>query len=1673
VLSGQQTHAQQITKQTLSNADPVKQAAEQRYSQMFAGVDLSLVPSGILYDRGTSFVNLDPLNGSAPNGTRSNMTIFGLAYASLNSMVVDPKGVLPGPQAYRQPTEDITGDSQVIPVLGLHQEYHYIDRNAIANGLFTQSGDNLTDVLPRPTEPYLKKDVFVMVPVVNYINSSDFKLKFDSNLFFTNTGKTIQTLKVDLGDGNGLKKVPFDQEIQASYQTEGVKACQVMVKYTDGSTFYSNFDLFVQPAEQKTLGDAPDLWHYIEPANVPEDPSAGRVGGQINVYLACGRERIEKPFIWAEAFNPQVGAIQAGLNRTSIIERLSHDDGRVYAVGDSVTLWDSLQLSGYDIIILDYDNGSDYLPRTAEFIKEALRWVNLQKHSAGSSAKNIILGQSMGGVCTALALKEMETGVFEDHEVSQFFIFDSPIRGVNIPLSAQACLLDMSFLWVNNPLPWEDDGFLYEFVPVIEDLLHVLYEPATRTMVAVQCEDVIVGGETAPDVVNALLGIDTESLHEDFYSYLHDDLGGLPTLCEVNVITNGSPNGTAGKHNFNAGDLIVKANVDNFVVAAIVAGYFVDKVFEFEAEVFDTEQISGELGLLLWEAGVDVWTDTRMYAMKDVVNFTYYSNYVEVTVFWAGLPIVFNHRIVIEHNGLEIDHAPGGFFGIENKGIIVPDDLGSLTPDVFKMQTWCFTPTGSVLNYVGPYGEDWKDDPMKNYANRTAMLASGYLPGVSTYLSNTETPDFGTPTTYHNTAHTWFTNESSRFMLYHMAGTDEIGGLSNLNAGVTYNYGVTEIGTHTDFETSLPTRTSSVLYQSLVVDNTTLSVNANDRIGLTPSPYLPFELGITKPNSHFVLHIGKMCNYDETVELRIQNNATMVIGDGASRTGSVLVQDHHSIVVQTGGKLIIKEGSTVKLNYGGKLIIRDGGEVILEDGARVIAEDGSTIFYRTGGAFQLNGHNSQLIIDGHLYLFENAEFKPTHVGSPSGHIIIGNADGTIIGEDGSSFIVEGDGDSDPMLTIREHAKLKTTENMSLLRISQCKVLFRNGFDYNIQSWSDFHSYNASFESQSNLELLDTKGAMMLHNNSHISQGNFKDVLLMGDAPEALAGPFVRLMHSDFTNTYITDIYHVDINGGNLLMSNCDFDSYQNIAVLLTGSTSLSSVLSCNFHGTYGYNSTAVISHSHTELLVKNSTFKRGRTGVSKSYGKLTLRCNTFEDFDNTGVFARAAILNMSIEGRAGYNVFSAMKQYNVKVIELESFLLDEGYNLFDDVTPLLPGDPEVPTIQGTIAIDGSTPVVYARKNQWNASNALPDPLEFELTSSTTGNVVNVFAATPMSANCGFHDPAGPLIEYGDGTTSSYLPHIQITGETNAMRLDHAVNQAVSLTMTWSQQQNNHQAISQLEDILMHPYTLQQQNDEAIKYYLDHAYQVMKHSIYENLKEDLQMVAANQSSFDAQVQAYVNVLNNYTQQNVVPGSEYKRRFRLEMDKAHLFRSLGHLNTGLNIIYNIDQCVLDFEEQETLNAWREIYELEQMKQQMGEQAYGPGAVQVNTSVYHQPSQNQITQTFFGSTIINVASVNYRSCSGSKAIEEENDEGLFPLTVFPNPTTGLVSMSYVLPAEGQSELILTAIDGKEVLRVIMNPEQTKRSIDLTHVQNGVYFYQQTLNGRVINSGKLVVLN
>src|SRR5690606_37603263 len=135
-----------------------------------------------------------------------------------------------------------------------------------------------------------------------------FSFLLESAFFYSNTGKVIQTIEINNDDGLGYRTASLDMPFLCSYEEEGLKTVSVKIAYTDASVFVAHSDMLVESAGNRNGDIHFDLSEHID-AIGSGLTDEGRGGGDIYVYFACGHTKIEKPFIWAEAFNPEVGLI--------------------------------------------------------------------------------------------------------------------------------------------------------------------------------------------------------------------------------------------------------------------------------------------------------------------------------------------------------------------------------------------------------------------------------------------------------------------------------------------------------------------------------------------------------------------------------------------------------------------------------------------------------------------------------------------------------------------------------------------------------------------------------------------------------------------------------------------------------------------------------------------------------------------------------------------------------------------------------------------------------------------------------------------------------------------------------------------------------------------------------------------------------------------------------------------------------------------------------------------------------------------------------------------------------------------------------------------------------------------------------------------------------------------
>lgn len=1585
----------------------------QQISQLFEHVDLSEVQlgSGILFEHGYPYFNLDVFDGTINNENETSVVGFGLTYASLYSMALSNSQRLPDPSTYRNIMDVIGEESSVIPLAVLHQSYFKIDTLSLIDNLLVNLNDQFYDVPNRSRSPYLSKECFIVVPAATSIKGNSVTFKYDANLMFNNTGKQLAGLFVDMDNGQGYQQTTISANLSAQYLTLGEKNIKFKLSYTDGSSYESHtkillFEEFFDDYFNTDYFVPSETTHITAVEGYLGDDGITHYGsGTVHVSYGCGHTSLQKPFIWAEGFNPVVGdgdqAIDLSLSHIEAVRRL--DD---IQIGDKA-LTDYLYDEGYDLITLDYDDGGDYLPSTANFIKEVLRWANQKKANAGSIEKNVIIGQSMGGMSARYALRDMELDG-EDHEVATYISFDSGHQGVSIPIGVQHLVRHIVSAPVLDIIP------LASFVTRLENLEGLLDLPATRTMLKYQPDDVT-------------------SLNADYYDMQNVTLG-MPANCEVLAIANGAGSGVPSRQNFAAGELIFHSKETSISIITGFARWRKPK----------RTAVATAVGTFLgWELGTFAFSNLRVWAMPSAPS-PYTPVYKGIIgVSFLGITIINSDITRFAYNLKGIDHAQGGLIfphNLSSPELDIPTDL---IPTVYELGGFCFTPTVSTLNFdnggLGAFA-----NPEYNITNTAFEIENNNVRDVDNYVLNSIVDDYGTFIEFKSSKHTWFTPESHAFMLYHLTGTDMLSGETVLNNNDVFQFGKGEVTFETHYIGSAPIRTQSIQPYSLTFkDNSRLYVNASGshRIGLTPNtdysePNLP---PFTKDVSHFRLDIRNKCDETGSIIIKVEDNAQFVIGDHTTRTGEVVVHSGHKIVVKNGGKLIIHQDSRLTLLSNSQLVIEPGGVLIIEDGGKLSTKWGGDIVFHENAEVHLRGHNAEMDLTGQLFLMTNADFRPLHDGVSSGRILVRCPVGLLAGMSGSRFRLMGDGNSDHMLTIIEDGALVANMEMEQLLFSSCKVVYRSERWDAITSYTNFTSANVDYVTQSNLEDIDHHGALNLFAKSLVVSSDFTNIDLYAHPEVDYDGYFLNIMGSTFQHTYDQKDQLLHVKGGNLLMNNSSFTNFSRTALFTEQLDSYSQINQTTFEG-IGALSTGVKDKSYSELRLSKNTFLNTATGVRKKYGDLLLRCNAFTNISFMAVFIEGGCnLEMSTNNRGGYNVFTNITGTNIYAEVGGNIHINNGYNYFDNGSPY-------PIIFGKVSIGGGLPVaVLGARNRWDIGYGVPPSTEFYVYNEATASNLVFVCSSPADAACGSMDlPGGPIDIYDDPSGGASMMVIQTTSMTSPLPLNVAISNATNSIYANTGQSVDFSGIILLSEIVNYSYP---QQDALSRAYLDYATDRL-HLGIEYLWSLGELNTSNNTQiFELPIQNYVNSLNN---RSALSTSDYQQKFHSEMLKSHILRTTGHNASAISVLQNTEKCALGAREQTILNDWKYVYE-----EELAQANYGIGYQEltqplVDSSNYLSPVTGQVGTTGFNSVVSTPVNLQFQNCLNKNMVN--NPTSLRRLVLYPNPTKNNINIELIGADNLKSTYRIIGPSGKIILQGETFSSRFK--VDVSSLQSGLYF-------------------
>lgn len=473
--------------------DEVDTSFNNRMNYVFGQLEKNRVPYGLLRDYAFEFTNLNVFNGAGlVDSNHVDYTTLGDIYNTLiTSRIHANASGLVSPAIWDSLwyTQRQNG---IVTLSGLFFNYARFRDDAVSSGRLTISNQKFVDryVNGAWQNPYQSEQVFAIAPSVDMYQGKNFQVKLPSNLWFTNSATTVSNINIDLSDGQGYRTLMPGQLLSVSYADTGRKEWKFRLSLTNGAYLYAHTSVLIKPNPfnpNEPSGGISILTHNGEPLDegIPFTATRTHLGkaaqGFVTIHYANPDRVIRQPLIVAEGFdvghitNPEQWWGSQGIGEFFDYINFSGSNNLINLLTEPSP--------EYDIIYVDWAVGTDFIQRNALLLEDIIQWVNDQKQPLdGVMQPNVIIGQSMGGLVTRWALRDMENRG-QDHQTRLFISYDSPHQGANAPLGYQYMYRHAKSLYLRS-------GFFpnVDAVQIIRNrvspfrALHISNTPAARQM---------------------------------------------------------------------------------------------------------------------------------------------------------------------------------------------------------------------------------------------------------------------------------------------------------------------------------------------------------------------------------------------------------------------------------------------------------------------------------------------------------------------------------------------------------------------------------------------------------------------------------------------------------------------------------------------------------------------------------------------------------------------------------------------------------------------------------------------------------------------------------------------------------------------------------------------------------------------------------------------------------------------------------------------------------------------------------------------------------------------------------------------------------------------------------------------------------------------------------------
>lgn len=442
---------------------------------MFQNIDKSKVPYGLLRDYAFELADLDVYNGQELNDSNYvNRVAFENLLRTIRSSSV---GVEPfNAEEVLAEQHSLSGRGKGIMGVVLYQ-YSYIREDALTSHLIRYENEQVFDneIDGVWQNPYSTGYTLGFSAQDTVFYGSKITYSFPSSIWKSNV--IVSKVEFDADDGKGYVSISSGHNYQTGYSSSGVKHLKMRAKLADGNYLYSHSLVKVITDNVITRAEAaqfkPDKTVDITASSPYNNEKAT---GRISFLYSTGSPgKLTKPFIVMEGFdplefvddeNPYMGDDKYGNTNLHTF---------VYGLTQRYAAFHKLR-SEYDIIYIDLFDSKLSIQANARLFETAIGLINKEKASCECTEKNIVMGQSMGGLIARYGLKEMENAS-QIHDVSLLFCQDTPHLGAHVPLGI--------LQGMNGILRFYHDKWLFgrlDLGDLKSTIAPVLYSNAARQM---------------------------------------------------------------------------------------------------------------------------------------------------------------------------------------------------------------------------------------------------------------------------------------------------------------------------------------------------------------------------------------------------------------------------------------------------------------------------------------------------------------------------------------------------------------------------------------------------------------------------------------------------------------------------------------------------------------------------------------------------------------------------------------------------------------------------------------------------------------------------------------------------------------------------------------------------------------------------------------------------------------------------------------------------------------------------------------------------------------------------------------------------------------------------------------------------------------------------------------